>query len=67
MPTTRKENKARKSRGLEIFSDIENLNIMLGGDHFDTRKRDESLKSNLARRPERPLVMILKTIMKKLM
>ena len=35
-----------------MFSDIENLDIMLGGDHFDTRKRDESLNSNLARRPE---------------
>ena len=35
-----------------MFSDIENLDIMLGGDHFDTRERDESLNSNLARRPE---------------
>ena len=34
-----------------MFSDIENLDIMLGGDHFDTRERDESLNSNLARRP----------------
>ena len=52
MPTTRKQKKARKSRGLEMFSDIENLDIMLGGAHFDTRERDESLSSNLARRPE---------------
>ena len=52
MPTTRKQEKARKSRGLEMFSDIENLDIMLGGDHFDTREWDESLNSNLARRPE---------------
>ena len=52
MPTTRKQKKARKSRGLEMFPDIENLVIMLGGDHFDTRERDESLNSNLARRPE---------------
>ena len=52
MPTTRKQKKARKSRGLEMFSDIENLDIMLGANHFDTRERDESLNSNLARRPE---------------
>ena len=52
MPTTRKQKKSRKSRGLERFSDIENLDIMLGGDHFDTKERDESLNSNLARRPE---------------
>ena len=52
MPTTRKQKKARKSRGLEMFSDIENLDIMLGGNHFDARERDESLNSNLARRPE---------------
>ena len=51
MPTTRKQKRARKSRGLEMFSDIENLDIMLGGDHFDTSERDESLNSNLARRP----------------
>ena len=51
MPTTRKQKKVRKSRGLEIISDIENLDIMLGGDHFDTRERDESLNSILARRP----------------
>ena len=30
MPTTRKQKKARKSRGLEMLSDIENLDIMLG-------------------------------------
>ena len=52
MPTTRKQKKARKSRGLEMFSDIENLDIMLGGNHFDTWERDESLNSNLARKPE---------------
>ena len=52
MPTTRKQNKARKSRGLEMFADIEDLDIMLGGDHFDTRESDESLNSNLARGPE---------------
>ena len=52
MPTTRKQKKARKSRGLEMLSDIENLDIMLGQNHFDTGERDESLNSNLARRPE---------------
>ena len=35
-----------------MFSDIEYLDIMLGGDHFGARDRDESLNSNLARRPE---------------
>ena len=30
MPTTRKQKKARKSRGLEMLSNIENLDIMLG-------------------------------------
>ena len=52
MPTTRKEKKARKSRGLEMLSDFENLNIMLGKNHFDTVEREERLNSNLARRPE---------------
>ena len=31
MPTTRKQKKARKSTVLEMLSDIENLDIMLGG------------------------------------
>ena len=50
MPTTRKQKKARKSRGLEMLSDIENLHIMLGENHFDTREREGSLNSNLPRR-----------------
>ena len=50
MPTTRKQKKARKSRGLEMLSDIENLDIMLGGNHFNARERDGSLNSNLLRR-----------------
>ena len=52
MPTTRKQKKARKSRGLELFSDIENTDIMLRGNHFDAREREERLNSNLARWPE---------------
>ena len=52
MSTTRKQKKARKSRGLEMFSDIENLDIMLRANHIDTRERDESLNSELARRQE---------------
>ena len=52
MPTTSKQKKARKSRGLEMLSDIENLDIILGENHFNPRERDESLNSNLARRPE---------------
>ena len=43
MPTTRKQKKARKSRGLEMLSDIGNLDIMLGENHFSTREREGSL------------------------
>ena len=50
MPTTRKQKKARKSRGIEMLSDIENLDIMLGENHFNRNDRDESLNSNCARR-----------------
>ena len=52
MPTTRKQKKARKSRGLEILSDIENLDIMLGENHFNETERDESLDSASVRRPD---------------
>ena len=52
MPTTRKQKKARKSRGLEMLSDIENLDIMLGENHFDRNERNESVNSNQAGRPE---------------
>ena len=47
MPTTRKQKKARKSRGLEMLSDIENIDIMLGENHFNARERECSLNSNL--------------------
>ena len=50
MPTTRKQKKARKSRGLEMLSDVENLDIMLGENHFGTQEREGSLNSNLPRR-----------------
>ena len=50
MPTTRKQKKARKSRGLEMLSEIENLDIMLGENHFNTRGREGSLNSHLPRR-----------------
>ena len=49
MPITRKQKKARKSRGLEMLSDIENIDIMLGENHFNAREREGSLKSNLPR------------------
>ena len=52
MPTTRKQKKARKSRGLEILSDIENLDIMLGENHFNDTRRDESLDRTSIRRQE---------------
>ena len=50
MPTTRKQKRARKSRGLEMLSDIENLDIMLGENHFSSREREGNLNSNLPRR-----------------
>ena len=50
MPTTRKQKKARKSRGHEMLSDIENIDIMLGENRFNTREREGSLNSNLPRR-----------------
>ena len=52
MPTTRKQKKARNSRGLEMLSDIENLDVMLGGNHFSGINREKGLNSNLAGRPE---------------
>ena len=52
MPTTRKQKKARKSRGLEILSDIENLDIMLGENHFNDTRRDDSLDGTSIRRQE---------------
>ena len=52
MPTTRKQKKARKSRGLEIPSDIENLDIMLDENHFNDTRRDESLDGTSIRRQE---------------
>ena len=54
MPTTRKQKKARKSREAEMLSDIENLDIMLGGNHFNRNEGSESLNSNQARRPGSP-------------
>ena len=48
MPITRKQKKARKSKGQDMLSDKENLDKMLGGSHFD---REESGDSILARRP----------------
>ena len=44
----KKAKKARKSRGIEIFSDIENLDIILEENHFNRNGRDESLNSNHA-------------------
>ena len=52
MPTTRKPKKARNSRGLEILSDIENLDIILGENHFNETEREESLDSTSIRRHE---------------
>ena len=46
MPTTRKQKKTRKSRGLEVLSDIENLDIMLGGNPYNGTERERSLDNN---------------------
>ena len=35
-----------------MLSGIENLDVMLGGNHFSDVEREESLNSNLAGRPE---------------
>ena len=51
MPTTRKQKKARKSREQNMLADRENLDILLGGNSLH---RDESVYSNLGRRPESP-------------
>ena len=48
MPTTRKRKKARKSREQDMLSDIENLDIIIGGNSLD---RDENISSSLGRRP----------------
>ena len=55
MPTTRKQKKARKSRGIEMHSDTENIDIMLGENHFNRNERDMSLNSNHAERSESAL------------
>ena len=44
MPTTRKQKKARKSRGIEMLSDIGNLDIMLGENHLDRNERMKASK-----------------------
>ena len=46
MPCTRKQKKARKSKGLEILSDIENFDVMLVENRFNEMSREESLDSN---------------------
>ena len=50
MPTTRKQKKARKSRGLEIISDFEKFDIMLDENHFNETERDESVDNAFVRR-----------------
>ena len=51
MPTTRKQKKARTSRGAEMLSDVENLDFILGGNHLE---REKSEYSNSIRRPGSP-------------
>ena len=49
MPTTRKQKKAIKSSEVDMLSDIENLDVMIGGNHLERRKSEIS---NHGRRPE---------------
>ena len=51
MPITRKQKKVRKSRETDFLSDIENLDIMLGGNDLE---REESESSNFDRMPDSP-------------
>ena len=52
MPFTYKQkSKARKSSEAEMLSDFENMDIMLGSNHFE---REESEFGNTTRRPESP-------------
>ena len=52
MSTTGKgKSKARESREADMLSNIENMDIMLGSNHFE---KEESELSNSVRRPERP-------------
>ena len=52
MPTTRNQKReVRESRDADMLSSIENMDIMLGTNHFE---RDESELSNSVRRPESP-------------
>ena len=53
MPTLQgsKKSQARKSRETDMLSDIENMDIMLGSNHFE---REESEHSNSVPRPESP-------------
>ena len=51
MSTTRKQKKARNPREAEMLSDIENLDVMLGGNLL---KREESEIRIYGRRPESP-------------
>ena len=59
MPSTRQQKKAKKSRGLEMLSDIENLDVTLGENHFSDAERErerererKNVKGNLARKPD---------------
>ena len=51
MPTTRKEKKARKSRGAEMSSDIEDLDIMLGGSHLEREENEHDVSSRRSNSP----------------
>ena len=52
MPTTRKhKSKAKKSREADMLLDIENMDIMLGSNHFE---REENELGNTVRKPESP-------------
>ena len=62
MSTTRKQKKARKSGGLEILSDIENLDIRLSGRHSERQRRASIVFQVEGMRV--PTVMRLETMMR---
>ena len=51
MPTTRKQKKPRKSRGAEMLSDKENLDIMLGGIHLERGESEYDISSRRSNSP----------------
>ena len=52
MPTTRRQKKSRKSRDIDVLSDMVNLDIILGGNNLEVKK------VNLTTLAEGPIVRV---------